>query len=223
MRKAFSVQSFWVLKSPRGNFLRLHSVGISVVPTATKEEGGIRRGRRRGEEERKERKEKGKKRRVRCAAFLSLFAWKEGRSLQLHSRKGREGGHNSNEERQRERESMTSQPSWPPLRGALKDSSANLMILQRPGLQSAARRRSLDTDPRRSLLTAFFPRLGRNVSEEVTVKVLHFSFHSLLLIRFFPHASQMTELNCHVPSLFFKEVRFETIHFPNISIFSVER
>ena len=70
---------------------------------------------------------------------------------------------------------MTSQPSWPPLRGALKDSSANLMILQRPGLQSAARRRSLDTDPRRSLL---LPRLGRNVSEEVTVKVLHFSFHS---------------------------------------------
>ena len=219
MRKAFSVQSFWVLKSPRGNFLRLHSVGISVVPTATKEEGGIRReGRRRGEE-RKERKEKGKKRRVRCAAFLSLFAWKGGRSLQLHSRKGREGGHNSNEER--ERESMTSQPSWPPLRGALKDSSANLMILQRPGLQSAARRRSLDTDPRRSLL---LPRLGRNVSEEVTVKVLHFSFHSLLLIRFFPHASQMTELNCHVSSLFFlKEVRFETIHFPNISIFSIER
>lgn len=59
--------------------------------------------------------------------------------------------------RERERESMTSQPSWPPLRGALKDSSANLMILQRPGLQSAARRRSLDTDPHRSLLAIFFP------------------------------------------------------------------
>lgn len=70
---------------------------------------------------------------------------------------------------------MTRQPSWPPPRAALKDSSANLMILQRPGLQSAARRRSLDT---RTLADLSPRRLGRNVSEEVTVKVLHFSFHS---------------------------------------------
>lgn len=79
-------------------------------------------------------------------------------------------GHNSG------RESMTSQPSWPPLRGALKDSSANLMILQRPGLQSAARRRFSRHGP--SPISSSCSGLGRNVSEEVTVKVLHFSFHS---------------------------------------------
>ncbi|KAG7190999.1 hypothetical protein KM043_007046 [Ampulex compressa] len=56
------------------------------------------------------------------------------------------GGHNSGGE------AMTSEPSSPPPRNALKDSSANLMILQRSGLQSAARRASPDTDPSRSRL-----------------------------------------------------------------------
>lgn len=150
MRKAFSAQSFWVLKSPEKIFFGCIQLALAWCPPLLKK--AVLGRKEKGRKERKEAEEKGKKRRGRCAAFLSLFAWKGGRSLQLHSRKGREGGHNSNEER----ESMTSQPSWPPLRGALKDSSANLMILQRPGLQSAARRRSLDTDPHRSLL-AFFP------------------------------------------------------------------
>lgn len=78
-------------------------------------------------------------------------------------------------------EAMTSQPSWPPLRATLKDSSANLMILQRPRLQSAAQRRFSDMDPRRSRRLV----LGRNVSGKVTVKVLHFSFHSPRPPRFF--------------------------------------
>ncbi|KAF7386623.1 hypothetical protein HZH66_011075 [Vespula vulgaris] len=57
---------------------------------------------------------------------------RSGKSLQLDSEKGSGEGHNFS------REAMTSQPSWPPSQDTLKDSSANLMILQRPSSQSAA-------------------------------------------------------------------------------------
>lgn len=102
MRKAFSVQSFWVLKSPEKIFFGCIQLALAWCPPLLKK--AVLGRKEKGREERKEAEEKGKKRRGRCAAFLSLFAWKGGRSLQLHSRKGREGGHNSNEER----ESMTS-------------------------------------------------------------------------------------------------------------------
>ncbi|KAL2714816.1 hypothetical protein V1478_016001 [Vespula squamosa] len=93
---------------------------------------------------------------------------RSGKSLQLDSEKGSGEGHNFS------REAMTSQPSWPPSQDTLKDSSANLMILQRPSSQSAA----LSTRRGRSRSRS------DSVPEELTVEPLHFL--PLLLLHLHP-------------------------------------
>lgn len=73
MRKAFSVQSFWALKSPEKIFFGCIQLALAWWPP--KEDGIRKEG-----EGKKGKKGGGKKEKrvVRCAAFLSLSAW-EGR------------------------------------------------------------------------------------------------------------------------------------------------